>query len=279
MVYEMTSKYIELNNGLKVHYQQSGNGDLVLLFIPGWTMTTSVFERQLAYFRDHTEVTFITLDPRSHGKTTTTIEGNDYEQQGRDIHEFIEALGLKNLVICGWSFGTLAMLSYINQFRLEKLRGLIMLDGPPRAIGENNQKEWVTYCYDDRDDSQAFFTMGKLRNPDETNLAFAQWMLEKTDTDAERWIMDMTNQTPNSAAALLNATANFLDFQKDLIHAGNSLPVWCVVRAEQQQIVSNWCKRNLPSAHISAFGEHMMFWEQSDRFNQELVEFLHIIGD
>ena len=77
-------------------------------------MTTSVFQRQLGYFHNHPEITFITLDPRSHGKTTITEEGNNYEQHGRDIHEFIEALGLKHVVICGWSFGTLAMLSYID---------------------------------------------------------------------------------------------------------------------------------------------------------------------
>jgi len=273
------SKYIKLKNGLKVHYQQSGNGDLVLLFIPGWTMTTSVFERQLDYFRDHPEVTFITLDPRSHGKTTVTTEGNNYEQHGRDIHNFIEALGLTDLVICGWSFGALAMLSYLNQFGCAKLRGLIMLDGPPKTIGEDNQKQWITYCIDDRDGSQAFYTMGKLRNADETNLAFAQWMLEKPDAAAEQWIINMSTQTPNSAAALLNATASFLDYQENLVNAGNSVPVWCAVRADQQEVVSNWCKQNLPSARISAFGEHMMFWEQSKRFNRELSEFLKSITD
>ncbi len=273
------SNYIKLENGLNMHYQRSGHGDLTLLFIPGWTMTTSVFEKQLDYFRSHSEFTFIAIDPRSHGKTTQTSEGNHYEQHGRDIQEFIQALELQHLVICGWSFGTLAMLSYINQSGLEKLRGLIMLDGPPRATGGDNQSDWVTYCHDDRDSSQAFYTMGKLRHPDATNRAFAQWMLEEPDPIAEQWIVDMTQQTPNSVASLLNAAANFLDYREDLIRVGNTVPVWCVVRAQQQQIVTTWCNQNLPTAQISAFGEHMMFWEQSERFNQELCRFLNALVD
>ncbi len=271
-----TSKYIKLRNGLEVHYQESGGGKTPILFVPGWTMTTDIFHRQLEFFEGSTEFRFITLDPRSHGKTAKTQEGNHYEQHGRDLNEFIQALELDNLILCGWSFGTLATLSYVNQFNSSKLGGFIMLDGPPRATGEDNRKDWVTYSYADQDGSQEFFTMGKLRDPANTNTEFARWMLQNKKPEAVEWIVRMTEQTPNSVATGLNATAVFLDYREDLINLGKEIPTWCVVRAVQYEIVANWCSKHLPLATLSGFGEHMMFWEQSQRFNAELKSFLDI---
>lgn len=61
------------------------------------------------------------------------------------------------------------------------------------------------------------------------------------------------------SAALLNAAANFLDFREQLIKLGNTMPVWCIVRDTQRDVVFTWCKKYLPSANLSAYGEHIMF--------------------
>jgi non-heme chloroperoxidase len=269
-----TGEFVELANGLNVHYQESGKGDKPLLFVPGWTMTTDVFCRQLAFFEASTDYRFITVDPRSHGKTDVTQNDNHYEQQGRDLHEFISALALDDIVVCGWSFATLATLAYANQFGCDKLGGFIMLDGPPRASGSDLSQQWATYSYDDADGFDEFFTMGKLRDPDKTNVEFARWMLEDKNPHAIDWIKSMTRCTPNEIAALLNATAKFLDYTDDLICIGDKIPVWCVVREQQRKIIFDWCSKHLPSAQLSAFGEHMMFWERADQFNTELLAFL-----
>ncbi len=226
----MVSKFTELPDGLRIHYEESGCGEKVLLFVPGWTMTTSVFERQLEFFANSRTFRFITYDPRSHGQSTVTEHGNHYEQHGTDLHNFVHALDLKNVVLCGWSFGTLATLSYVDQYGMDRLSGLIMLDGPPRATGADNKRDWVTYRYDDADGSQEFFTMGKLRNPGSTNIEFAEWMLELKSQQAIDWIVSMTIQTPAGVAALLNATANFLDYRETLQNVSKSLSLWCVVR-------------------------------------------------
>ena len=272
----MNTKFITLENGLRLHYRQTGFGDLPILFVPGWTMTLDVFHRQFDYFESSTTHQFISFDPRSHGKSDITQEGNHYEQHGRDLHEFIEALNLDNIILCGWSFGTLGILSYINQFSSKRLNGLIMLDGPPRATSTDPTKEWATYSYDDKDGSQEFFTLGKLRNPISTNVEFARWMLEDDTDEQVNWITSMTNQTPNSLASQLNATAVFLDYRQELIETSKIIPIWCMVRHQRKNVVLHWCNRNLSNFHISAFGEHMMFWERSIRFNTELTSFLKI---
>jgi hypothetical protein len=55
---------------------------------------------------------------------------------------------------------------------------------------------------------------------------------------------------------------------------GEAMPVWCIVRETQREIVFSWCERYLPSARLSAYGEHMMFWERPEQFNGDLLGFL-----
>jgi len=272
---KQAGKFIDLPDGLRVHYQESGSGEVPVLFVPGWTMTTEVFHRQLAFFHDSADYRFITLDPRSHGLSSKSNVGNHYEQHGRDLHEFIESLALADLVLCGWSFGTLATLAYVNQFGSDRLSGFIMLDGPPRATGEDAENDWVTYTHNDQSGEQAFYTMGKLRDPEATNIKFAEWMLKNRHQQAVEWIVQMSEQTPLETAALLNAAANFLDYRQDLIVLSRSVPIWCMVRESQGAMVRNWCERHLDAPRVSAFGEHMMFWEDADRFNVELLNFLN----
>ena len=91
------SKFVELPDGLRMHYQESGTGSKSIVFVPGWTMTSDVFCRQLEFFEGSEDYRFIALDPCSHGKTTQTTDGNHYEQHGADLAEFINLLGLENL--------------------------------------------------------------------------------------------------------------------------------------------------------------------------------------
>ena len=271
----MTNEFtITLPGDIELFCRETGNGSQPVLFVPGWTMTAEVFERQFAFFESSADYRFISFDPRSHGRSSKVAEGNHYEQHGRDLMYLIESLDLWNIVIAGWSFGTLAVLSCLHQFGSDRLSGLIMLDGPPRAAGADNENDWVTYRYDDQDGSQAFYTMGKLRDPETSDIEFARWMLRDKTPETVEWVVSMTRQTPVEAAALLNATAVFLDYRQNLVAAGSRMPIWCIVRESETEIVRNWCEQYLPAALVTGFGEHMMFWEDAGKFNHCLSEFL-----
>ena len=271
----VNSKFLNVTPELTLHYEQVGNGDINVIMLPGWTMSTRVFKRQLDYFSTSKNYQITAIDPRAHGLSSKTEGGHFYEQHARDICAFIEILNLNNIVLCGWSFGTLAALSYVNQFGVERLSGFIMLDGPPRATGENNRKDWITYSHGDKDGLREFFTVGRLRDSRKANIEFANWMLEYPTKEKIDWILDITNQTPDNSAALLNATAEFLDYRNDLILVSKVLPIMYVVRKEQGEVVLNWAKQNTPSARVESFGGHMMFWERAETFNKILEDYLN----
>jgi pimeloyl-ACP methyl ester carboxylesterase len=269
----VTGQFVEIDAELKLHYEQAGDGDITVLMVPGWTMSTRVFERQLEYFDKSDEIRLITFDPRAHGLSSKTTGGHDYEQHGRDLGAFIEALRLERLVLGGWSFGCLATLAYINQFGSDRLAGFIMLDGPPRAAAESNLTEWVSYSYDDADGSEAFYSTGRLTDPAATNREFAAWMLEDKSVRNIEWVLEITEQTPDQVAAALNASSIGLDYRADLAALEGKMPLWYLMRAGQGKVAADWARQNTPSARVQDFGEHLMFWERADEFNAALAEF------
>ena len=269
----MSSHFIKVDSELTIHYEETGKGNQTVLLIPGWTMSTRVYEHQLSFFESSSDYRFITFDPRAQGLSSKTNGGHFYPQHGKDLHHFIEELKLENFILGGWSFGTLATLAYINQFGSSKLSGFIMLDGPPRASGGDNTREWVTYRYDDADGSNQFYTYGKLEDSMLSNREFAAWLFEDATDKRVQWAIEMTLQTPNSAAALLNASSSFLDYEADLIDLHGKIPLWYMMRESQNTVSNNWSRIHTPSAKIDAFGEHMMFWERSDEFNALLLSF------
>lgn len=94
--------FITLPDGNTLYYEDQGHGQPIV-FITGWTGTHLFFEKQMPYFSQHYRV--ITFDPRGQGLSPSTLSHNTYEQHGKDLHDLIEKLQLKDVILVGWSFG------------------------------------------------------------------------------------------------------------------------------------------------------------------------------
>ncbi len=116
--------YMMVSDELTLHYKKTGDGPRPIIFNPGWTMTTRVFERQMPHFTGSDAYTAYNYDPRGQGFSTKTTEGHFYEQHDRDLAAFIDNMGLDNVVLIGWSNGGYDVLAYINQFGADKLSRL-----------------------------------------------------------------------------------------------------------------------------------------------------------
>ncbi|MFW6028280.1 MAG: alpha/beta fold hydrolase [bacterium] len=269
-----TSQRVRVSDDLTLHYEEAGTGNRVILFVPGWTMSTAVFSEQLSFFADSAEYRFLTYDPRGQGLSTKSAAGHFYEQHGRDLNGLIEALELDKIVLGGWSAAGLTVLSYIHQFGADRLSGLILIDAAPRWKGADNSTEWVNYRYDDADGAEEHFTMGPLRDREKLNREIACWMLEDPSPESIAWIRDISNHTSDTVAALLNATGGFLDYRAELMRLEGRIPFLYVVREDLGDIVANWAKNYTPGAGVAAFGKHLMFRDRAEEFNSILYEYL-----
>ena len=83
------AKNVKVSDQLTIHYETAGSGPTTILFVPGWAMSTKVFEHQLAAFKDSKDYTFVTYDPRGQGQSSKTQQGHYYQQHGMSIRLFL----------------------------------------------------------------------------------------------------------------------------------------------------------------------------------------------
>jgi len=132
MSYQENYFYVEPD--IRLHYIDEGSGQ-PLVFITGFSGSAEGFSYQIEYFKKKYRV--ISIDPRNHGKSSFSIKGNTYAQQGSDIGALIHHLNLKNIVLIGWSFGALAALNYVEQFGMDRIAAFVTIDNPPCALSDD----------------------------------------------------------------------------------------------------------------------------------------------
>ena len=124
-----SDKYLQVGD-IKIHYLEAGQGDRILVFIPGWIMPAEVWKEQIPYFSAR-GFRVIALDPRSQGQTTKTEIGNTYHQQAADLHAFLEGLELEHSYLVGWSAGVTTLLEYLSSPETLRPEKIVFVEGSP----------------------------------------------------------------------------------------------------------------------------------------------------
>jgi len=115
-------------DGTRIHYVDNRRaGDApVLVFIPGWSMDSSIWEAQLAAFGQSHRV--LSLDPRSQGASDKTLLGNTPEVRAGDIEALLSKLDLTGVVLVAWSQGVQDVAAYVDQYGTQRIAGVVLVD-------------------------------------------------------------------------------------------------------------------------------------------------------
>ncbi len=136
--------YMSLGDGSTLYYETVGDGPRHVIFVPGSVLSSRVFEHQMAHFDGSTSHRVFAFDSRGQGRSTGRKKRTTFEQHGRDLERFVHHLGLRDIVLVGWSAGAVKVLSYVHQFGRANLRALVLVDGAPRATTTGSSTEWVS---------------------------------------------------------------------------------------------------------------------------------------
>lgn len=120
--------YVSVSPNVQIHVRVQGpaNAKHPLVFIPGWRLTASIWNEQVATFSKDRQV--IVLDPRSQGESTKTGEGDTPEQRARDLDAVLKHLKVGPAVLVGWSQGVQDVAAYVEQFGTQSLAGIVLVD-------------------------------------------------------------------------------------------------------------------------------------------------------
>lgn len=266
----VAGNYLEVDPGVEIYYEDHGEGPALVL-VPGWTFSTEVFEHQIKEFSATNRV--ISFDPRSHGRSTVTLSGNNYTTQGADLVKLLDHLNVTNPVLVGWSFGCLATWEFVKTQSVADVAGHMCIDLSPTPL-TGVEGDWVEGGVADiAGFYQAVQTPQGHR--DVINWYADEVMIEQEYTpELSQWIVDISTASPPWVASAYLAAgmfSNYMDVAKDIdAHIASAF----VVADHWADTAEAYVSQHLPNSQIEAFGGHMMFWEYPDQFNPILAELL-----
>lgn len=119
-------RYVGIN-GLWLHYLDWGDKDKQpMLLLHGFMGHAHVWDDFASHFMDKYHI--IALDQRGHGKSQQSVEGYySLENHFADLAEFVEKIGLDDLILMGHSMGGRNALFY-TALRPERISRLIVVD-------------------------------------------------------------------------------------------------------------------------------------------------------
>ena len=262
--------YLEVAPGIDIYYEDVGDGTPLVL-VPGWTFTTKVFDHQFAEFSKSHRV--ISFDPRSHGRSTVTTEGNNYATQAADMATLLAHLGVEDPVLIGWSTGSLATWHYVRDHGTSGLSGHVSVDMPP--IGMScDEDTWMEGSIAEL----AGFYQG-IQTP-QGQRAVISWYADNIMIEQEMspaltaWIVEQSLSTPSLMAAALLADAAFANYEDEASKVDADVPSLFFVANHWAGTAKPYLAEHCPNSRVETFGGHMMFWEYPEEFNRILSEFL-----
>jgi len=135
---EIGSVFFITSDGARIHYLTAGKmtNEPPIVFIPGFTLSATLWERQLREFSSNRLT--IAIDPRSQGESSIMQYGNTPERRAMDLHELVTNLDIARFVIVGWSQGAQDVAAYLGQYGTDSLAGIVFVDsvvsGGPNGI-------------------------------------------------------------------------------------------------------------------------------------------------
>jgi non-heme chloroperoxidase len=252
---------------IKMHYLDTGTGDRVLVFIPGWTMTADIWKEQIPYFAAR-GFRVIAIDPRSQGSTSRTESGNTYQQQAADLHAFLQALKIEHSYLVGWGSGVTVLLDYISSPEAQKPEKMVFVEGSPAALRTDDYPGNITVQQARKlvlslEDNRAKATEQYVRS------LFKQRPAESLITE----IVAASMKTPLSAALALYFDFFTGDRKPALLH----VPVpSLVISIPDNRAIGEYMKSKIPRCSLEVIdgSGSAIFLDKPQAFNQVLEDFL-----
>ena|SRR5271165_3056710 len=258
----ITSGFFKTSDGIRIHYLEAGSGRPIV-FIPGWTMPGSIWQKQIDEFSKTYHV--IAVDPRSQGESDKPPYGHLPETRARDYKELVDHLGLKQPVLAGWSMACGELIKYVEQFGTDNISGLVLVDGflsdKPSPQMFAAMSGWMNQLQEDRRKQADGFVRSMFKKP-------------QTEDYLNRLIDASVEVPADTAVVLIYNMIAIRDFSGGF--ARTDRPVLFAYQPDSQAS-ADFLKSKLGSkVRLERFdGDgHALFVDDPEKFNRVVAGFL-----
>jgi non-heme chloroperoxidase len=255
-------------DGVRLHYTDSGRGD-VMIFIPGWSMSGNWWAEQRSHFEKSHRV--IVVDPRAQGESEPVVWGHRLSRHAADLRDTISALDLTGIVLIGWSRGSNVLLSYLELFGAERIRGIV-LSGFTPSLATRSDWSWGF-----NKPPQDFIASVAAGYPDVVKAMIPEMTHQKLAPGTIARLTEESLRTPALAAARMLEDHMNIDWRDILPRI--QLPVLICAGEKDAQAPpasADAAAALLPRATVVKFAEsgHCPFIEEPQKFNRAIEDFL-----
>ncbi len=261
-----------------IYFEDYGEGKPIVL-VPGFVCSTKFFEKNVEGLSKNNRV--IVMDPRGHGNSSKTLEGNNIKRNAQDIKELLDFLDIKKATLAAWSMSGQIILKYHDLFGEYRIDSLALLDCP---LGAVHPEEWNAH-------GMKGFNMdlfNKFVRMSYTNYegfcgVFAKKIWEGNDDSAIEWATDEFVKTPPWCAFSIY---NDLIFQNGYeLLSDVKLPIAFFgadshVTENGKILATKYYPEKAASSvykesHTFESGGHVFFYVNATEFNEKMLGFVN----
>lgn len=274
----MKSHMVAGGGGTRLHVVESGNPSArPILYIHGFSQCWLSWSRQMnsELAKEHR---LIAMDMRGHGLSDKPTAGyDDSRLWAEDVHAVIETLGLRQPILCGWSYGVLVILDYLRYFGEDHISALYFV-GPVTKLGSEEAIAVLTSEFLSL--IPGFFS--EETNQSVTSLeALLRLCFARPVSPEDLFLMLGFNVAvpPAVRKGLFSRTVN-----NDDVLAKISKPV-LITRGASEAIIKplalELLKSSIPHAEVQVIEDagHAPFWDDPATFNQRQRAFAQSLDE
>jgi len=256
-------------NGTTLEVLDRGEGRPVV-FIHGVMCSGRFFARQVDHFADRFRV--IVPDLRGHGESDKPSSGHTVGAYAEDMRALFGTLGIERPVVVGWSMGSMIAYEYLKRYGGTSLAGLVIVDQPPSDFA------WPDYEFGFFTPEILDQTLEELQtNPGALIDMLVGLMLHEPAAGDVEWMRAELQKVPDAIAATILVSQTLKDYRAFL----PEIQVPTLVAFGTDPKLSSpdagaYIAQRIPGAKLELFeaSSHAPFWEEPDRFNAVLENFL-----
>lgn len=265
--------YVEVELGVNVYVEDlNPMGNKTIVFLHGWPGDHNLFEYQFNIFSKK-GYRCIGIDQRGFGKSDKPFTGYNYNRLSDDVKYVVDALQLKNFILAGHSTGGAIAVKYMgrhNGYGVSKLAlfaaavpSLIKRPNFPYGLDKATVLKIIQDTYIDRPKMLQDF--GNIFFYQHITQAFSEWFFN-LGLKAAGW----------STAAVANTWINEILFSDLRLIDVPTLILHGIHDKVVPFQLSEVQKHSIIDSELIPFkySGHGLFYDQKDKFNEELMKFI-----
>ncbi|SER51772.1 alpha/beta fold hydrolase [Psychrobacillus sp. OK032] len=142
--------FFETSDGVKLYYQQKGEGNTIVL-IHGWSADHTSFDQSFDELSRNYQV--VSFDLRGHGSSDRPEKGLSLKRFATDLEELMEYLNLQDVTLVGHSMGASVSFEYVKIYGVQRLKSVSIFDMTPKLVNDGDWKLGLYHGKYTREDS------------------------------------------------------------------------------------------------------------------------------